>query len=120
MSTPPTTLLKPGQPDPKMDRAFRSGSLPALVSFGFHGIDPPAALYIQRDDVLVMEGVSQLTTDILTLNARLLLPVAQQPGQPDQAVGRPGDTPGFVGPGYIQQIQRSMPITTAFLNTNLV
>src|SRR5260370_37330488 len=110
MGPPPTTLLAAGQADSKMDPLFRNPSQPALVSFGFHSIDPPAAVYIQRDDVLVLEAFTQTATNSVTLFARLLIPVAQKPRQPDAPPLVPGDPQALVGPGYIQPIQRLLPL----------
>ncbi len=76
-------LPPPGQPDPKMDPKFRSGSQPALVSFAFDKIGPPSTLYIQRDDVLSIRAVSSLVGESVSISVRLLLPVAQKTGQPD-------------------------------------
>ncbi len=114
-----TTLLKPGQPDPTMDPKFRSGSQPALVSFGFSKIDPPAGVYIQRDDVLFMQGISQLGAETITVFFRLLLPLAPQPGQPDQSSTPPAQPAGFVGPGYIQTISRQLVLAGARVGNNL-
>jgi hypothetical protein len=62
---------------------FVSGSVPNIVSFGFDNIGPPSPLYIQRDDRLAMQAVSSLTNEVVTFNARLLLPRGPMAGQPE-------------------------------------
>jgi len=44
------------------------------VSFRFQDILPPSALYIGRDDSLVVQGATSSTSEVVTINARLLLP----------------------------------------------
>ncbi len=80
-----TTRLLPGQPDPKMDPKFRSGSFPAVVTFGLKGVGPPSPLYIQRDDQLFIQAVTNSAPDTVFFNGRLLLAPAPRAGQPDTA-----------------------------------
>lgn len=106
-------LPQPGQPATGPDPNFTQGAIPNLVQFRFQKVDPPSALYIQRDDVLVFEGASQSANDVVTITARLLLPFAQAPGQPDAppAAGVAGGP--IVGPGYVTVIQRQLALTAS-------
>jgi hypothetical protein len=59
---------------------YSPAAAPNAVSFGFTGIAPPSLVYIQRDDLLVLQGNTTLAGgDTLTIGVRLLL--APQPGQ---------------------------------------
>lgn len=105
-----TNLLKPGQPDPKMDPNFRSGSFPALVTFGFKGIDPPAALYIQRDDVLLLQAASSIVGEVVKFNGRLLLAPLPRGGQPD--VSAVGPLPlDLLSSNVVEVIEESITLT---------
>ncbi len=75
---------------------------PNVVTFKFNHVDPPAALYIQRDDVLLFEGTTSLAGDTITIATRILEPFAQTPGQPSDAAARKVAGLPTVGPGYIQ------------------
>lgn len=110
-------LPQPGQPGPMRPDEFTSGSTPNIVSFSFDRIAPPSEFYVQRDDVLAIEAVSQLATDAITVTARLLLPYAQAAGQPGHPP--PSGVPGgpIVGPGYIQTIQQTFQLTAARVET---
>jgi hypothetical protein len=44
------------------------------VSFAFQNILPPSALYIGRDDQLVIQGASSAANEVVTVNLRLLAP----------------------------------------------
>jgi hypothetical protein len=99
-----TTLLKPGQPSDATVPPFKSGSQPAAVTFAFQNISPPAGLYVQRDDVLVVAAASQLATEKVTVTVRILLPFAVKPSQPDQTGRDPASEAPAVGPGYVQTI----------------
>lgn len=105
-------LPTPGQPLTGPDPGFRTPSVPNLVSFGFEKIDPPAVLYIQRDDVLTLQGATQVANEALTITARILLPFAQRAGQPDAPpdIGVSGGP--MLGPGYIQTISQRLALTT--------
>lgn len=112
-------LPQPGQPTEGPDPNFKQGSVTNLVQFRFAHVDPPASLYIQRDDVLQVFGVSQLANEILTVTARVLLPYSQQPGQPD-APPESGVAGGpIVGPGYIQTFQRTLALGGALAEPQL-
>ncbi len=65
-------LPPPGQPEPMRPGEFHSASIPNVVSFLFHGVQPPSPLYVGRDDNLVLEvaGFTQPVT--VTVNVRLL------------------------------------------------
>lgn len=76
-------LPSPGQPTEGPDPSFKTASIPNVVTFGFAGIDPPAALYVQRDDTLIISAVSSIATETVQFAWRILLPVAPQAGQPD-------------------------------------
>ncbi len=84
MSTPPTTLLKPGQPDPKMDPQFHSTSLPGAVTFGISQVAPPSNEYVRTDDQLLVEAFSIFgQTNQVNVIVRLLLATPELAGQPD-------------------------------------
>src|SRR5260370_41068881 len=82
MTTPPTNLRQPGQPDPRMEPAFKRGSFPAITTFSFTSVAPPSPLYIQRDDILAVDVISDSVTEIVTVNGRLLLAPVVRAGQP--------------------------------------
>ena len=110
-----TTLLKPGQPDPNMDPKFRSGSFPAITSFGFDKISPPSSLYVQRDDVLLLEAASA-SVDTVIFNVRMLLAPFLQGGQPDAQVdGKQTGT--VVTKGIVQPETFQINITAGQINT---
>ena len=44
------------------------------VSFEFHKIQPPSILYIQRDDVMVLQAATSAAAEVVTFNLRILLP----------------------------------------------
>lgn len=50
------------------------------VTFLLRGVAPPSPLYIQRDDQLVVEGVTVNVSDALIVNVRQLLAAPQYPG----------------------------------------
>jgi hypothetical protein len=68
-----------------MDPKFRSTSLPAIVSFGFDKIGPPSPLYVQRDDLLLIEAASAVV-ETVQFNIRMLNAPFPQGGQPDDLV----------------------------------
>ena len=76
-------LPQPGQPITGPDPDFKRASIPNLVDFGFHNIDPPSSLYIQRNDVLNVEVITNQPAETVRICSRLLLPVMPLPGQPD-------------------------------------
>jgi hypothetical protein len=102
-----------GQPAPLGANEFNSGSSPAVVSFGFDKVGPPAAVYIQRDDVVLFEGVSQTPGETVTLNLRLLLPSARAPLQPDHSPAGAAGAGAIIGPGYIQTITVTIQLPAA-------
>lgn len=89
-------IAPPGQPAPMKPDEFASGSIPNVVSFAFQNIGPPSPLYIQRDDVLVVEGISAIA-DSLNVVARLLLATPPIPGQPDTQLPPGAKITGMVG-----------------------
>src|SRR5258708_17278299 len=107
-----------GQPAPLQPGEFKSGSSPAVVSFGFDKVEPPSAVYIQRDDVVTVVANSQIAGETITLNLRLLLPYAKATGQPDTqpASGVAGGP--IVGPGYIQTVSITLSIPTALIQAS--
>jgi len=125
-----TTPTTPGQPGPMGASEYTAGSIPSLVSFGFHKVQPPSAVYIQRDDVLLLRVTSgNVTGKSVNVTVRLLLPMAQQPGQPEytppppakpvaaagipQVLGASAESQWYpggmgIGPGYIQTIRANI------------
>jgi len=83
-------LAGQGQPTKGPDPGFTEAAIPQLVAFGFKDIDPPSAVYIQRDDILVIQALqfTGVPTSV-QMTARLLLPTQGSPGQPDQKGGSP-------------------------------
>lgn len=106
-------LPLPGQPTEGPDPNFKTPAIPNLVCFGFEDIDPPAAFYIQRDDVLLLEAVTQLPSDTVTLSLRLLLPYQYIAGQPDQGKHGGLTKQDLTGPGIIQTVQIQLALTAA-------
>ena len=107
------SLPVPSQPTTGADKNFVQSSVPNVVSFDFVQVTPPSQLYIQRDDVLVIMGTTQNAPDNVVITARILLPFAQAPGQPD-APPKEGIAGGpIVGPGYIQTLQFILAIPVA-------
>jgi len=84
-----STLQPPGQPGPLGPEDFVSASVPNLVTFKTKGIEPPTALYIQRDDKLLLTAISSTPNATITVTLRLWL----------------------ANEGRITSIQRSMTIT---------
>jgi hypothetical protein len=86
-----------------MDPNFRSGSFPAIVTFGFKEVAPPSPLYIQRDDLLVLQAFSLLANEVVTFTVRFLEPPSLMGGQPsDQVADKPS---GVVRTGGVVQPQ---------------
>jgi hypothetical protein len=76
-------LPPPGQPDPKMDPKFRSTTIPNLTTFSFDGIDPPAGLYVTRDDIIFLNVFSTIAAESVTFTGRFLRVDYPGGGQPD-------------------------------------
>ncbi len=89
-------VAPPGQPKPLQPGEFTSSAAPNVVSFAYEGIDPPTAIYIQRDDQLVIEGGTNSGGYTLTAVVRILQPNPPNLGQPDPAIPKtaPGQLPG--------------------------
>ncbi len=45
-----------------------------VVSFEFQKVPPPSLLYIQRDDVLVLQAATSQASEVVTFNVRILQP----------------------------------------------
>jgi hypothetical protein len=105
-------LPSPGQPKTGPDPNFTSGSIPNIVTFSLKGLEPPSPLYIQRDDQLVIEGVSSLVGTSVIVTARLLLASAPTAGQPDTGHHDPVDA--ALGGNPVVTIQQVMQIPSAF------
>lgn len=95
-------LPSPGQPATGPDPNFKQGAIPNLVQFKFRHLDPPAAVYIQRDDVLVMQGLSIIAPETVLIFGRLLLPYAPLAGQPDTQAVQQVTEEQLTGPGVVQ------------------
>jgi len=105
-------LVNPGQPGPQWPGEFESASIPNIVTFGFKNVAPPSPIYIQRDDVLVIDAISSVV-ETITVNVRLLLVPFEQGGQPDQSAGAPTSR-GVIARGVIEPIQRAISLPTAY------
>lgn len=75
-------LPQPGQPVEGPDPHFTSGSQPNVVTYKFQNLEPPTGLYIQRDDWLNTEVVTNQPNEVVNFNVRLLLAQGPRPGQP--------------------------------------
>jgi hypothetical protein len=64
---------------------FLAGSIPNTTAFNTTSVGPPSSLYIQRDDVLVVQASSSSASEVVTINGRLLLANMPRGGQPDNA-----------------------------------
>lgn len=109
-------FLNPQQPATGADPGFISGSIPKIVSFGFKEVTPPSPLYIQRDDVLLVQVISSVADTVL-IGGRMLLPYGPLSGQPDapgQGLAEPS-----VKLGYIQQLNFGVPILAGQVNTSV-
>ncbi|HZD31612.1 MAG TPA: hypothetical protein VE779_08115 [Candidatus Angelobacter sp.] len=79
-----TTIPTPGQPLALQPGEWQGSASATVVNFKHAGINPPAELYVQTGDLLVI-SVTTLPADpdTVTVAVRLLLPVGPMPGQPD-------------------------------------
>jgi len=82
-------MLPPmGQPAVLAPDEFKSSAPSTVVTFANQNVSPPSSLYIQRDDKLVIGGMTQAgVPEVLTVTARLLLPNAPPVGQPSTPPG---------------------------------
>ena len=105
-------LPTPGQPKTGADPAFSTAAQPNIVSFGFDKVGPPSTLYLQRDDVLILQAASTQNGEVVRFTARFLLPYVIQPGQPDTlpkgAIAQP-----VAGLGTVVTVQRDVPAAVA-------
>lgn len=90
-----------GQPREGPDPSFVTPAIPNVVQFAFLNIAPPSALYMQRDDFVLINVVSNTPNEVVQGELRWLLPNPPQPGQPDTAPGGLTNLP-HVGPGEIK------------------
>jgi len=109
-------LPRAGQPTTGPEPSFKSGAIPNIVSFLFEKVAPPAGAYIQRDDVVLFQAVSQTPGETVTLLMRMLLPFAQAPGQPDKPPPSGISGGNIVGPGYVQTIALTLQLPAALTN----
>jgi hypothetical protein len=58
-----------------------------MVGFALSHIQPPSPLYIQRDDVLVIQAATSQPGELVTITGRLLLAPTPRGGQPDAPSG---------------------------------
>jgi hypothetical protein len=113
-------LPAPGQPKVGPDPLFAGGSIPNIVSFLFNQVAPPSNVYLQRDDVVLVSGVSSAAGESITVQGRLLLPYAVAAGQPDQGRG-PGEAGApIIGPGIIVPFQNTFALGTGLNSAKLV
>lgn len=89
------SLPNPGQPAPMGPAEFQSGSVANVTTFGFDEISPPASVYVQRDDQLILETASQQgIVETVRFNYRFLRVPEPQGGQPSE--GGVGKHPGQI------------------------
>jgi hypothetical protein len=72
-----------GQPARGPDPSFKTAAQPNVTSFKFASNDPPSALYVQRDDQLILRVTSSLAGEAVVLAGALLLAPFERGGQPD-------------------------------------
>jgi hypothetical protein len=78
-------LPTPGQPTTGPDTTFKSATVPNLVSFGIDKVAPPSPLYIQRDDIVQLFGMTTKPGgEIFNAIIRFLEAAPDVPGQPDK------------------------------------
>lgn len=77
-STPNPTIDKFGRPIVHVD--YKPAGPANDVTFALHAVAPPSPLYIQRDDQLVLEGVTVNANDSIIITVRQLLAAPQYPG----------------------------------------
>lgn len=75
-------LPPPGQPVEGPDPTFKSAAVPNVVEFSFQGLAPPTALYLQRDDFILINASSSVASEIVQGEIRYMLPAPEQAGQP--------------------------------------
>lgn len=63
-----------GQPLPQQPGEWKPSAPANAVTFKITDIGPPSPLYIQRDDVLVVQVMTSNNNETVTINWRLLLP----------------------------------------------
>jgi hypothetical protein len=105
-------LPPPGQPKEGPDVNFKQSALPNLVTFAFEDIRPPSEVYIQRDDVLVVQVVADQALTV-TINARLLLVPFEEGGQPATSDGS-GPTGMTLKQGVVQPIQKTIAVAAPY------
>src|SRR5712691_5868344 len=74
-----------GQPSDTPVEPFRSNTVPNVTTFQFQNVAPPSSLYIQRDDLLVVEVADFSGPHTVQVQGRVLLaplPQSPQPGTP--------------------------------------
>jgi hypothetical protein len=113
-------LPAPGQPKTGPDPTFTGGSVPNIVSFLFDQVGPPSSVYIQRDDQVLISGVSTAAGESITVQGRLLLPYALSAGQPDQGRGPGEGGAPIVGPGIIVPFQSTFALGTGLNSAKLL
>jgi len=113
--------VTPGQPAPTNSADWQSGSIPNIISFRFDAVQPPSLVYVQRDDLLVVNANTQLAAgDVLTITARLLEPTAQTPAQPLPAAQAMNPIGVTTGPGHIQPIQQVLKVAAGGATASVI
>jgi hypothetical protein len=112
-------LPPPGEPRPLAEGEFVQSAPPNVVTFSIQGVEPPSPVYVQRDDVLVIEGISDTADEALNVLVRFLPASPTSAGQPAPA-GAPGtikiSPPGSTSLGIISA---SLRIPLAFQDYTL-
>jgi hypothetical protein len=78
-------LPGPGQPKTGADPSFATASVPNLTTFSIEGVAPPTAVYVQRDDQLLLQASSSIGAEVVTFAVRIIAAYRSDiiGGQPD-------------------------------------
>src|SRR4051794_14466292 len=107
-----------GQPSDDQTSDFTGVSIPDRVGYKFMNVDPGTNLYVQRDDVLIVQGVSDNAGTVVNIGLRQLIP-GRDVGrtQPDKTTvdNTLGDSPF----GQIIPIQTQLALPIAYSPASL-
>lgn len=108
-----------GQPAPMQPGEFGTAATPNLVSFALQQIDPPAGLYIQRDDQLQIFAFTNQGSDNLFITGRVLLAAPSVVGQPSDS-GHVAQPPPPKQTQYIQPISQTLALGPTRLSASSI